>query len=152
MKKCTTIFWNGTIPPANPTSKQKPWEKAENTLVMSDKEQTSVLTKGTQQDLVDKRFGKLTVLEYDQEKKKWKCQCDCGKTVFVRTTSLTSGHTTSCGCVKQELDEEKDFREILTYMDNTCIEFAKGISKPRSTTSPDTGVRGVILKDGKYQA
>ena len=61
-------------------------------------------------------------------------------------------HSEACGCVKQEMDAEKDFREILTYTDNTCIEFAKDISKPRSTTSSDTGVRGVILKDGKYQA
>jgi len=102
------------------------------------------------------RFGRLTAIRPTEKRSAkaviWECLCDCGKTVLVRTTSLTSGHTTSCGCVKQELDEEKDFREILTYTDNTCIEFAKGISKPRSTTSPDTGVRGVILKDGKYQA
>ena len=50
------------------------------------------------------------------------------------------------------MDEQKDFRKILTYTDDTCIEFAKGIGKPRSNTSSDTGVRGVILKDGKYQA
>ena len=178
---------------------------------MSDKEQPPVLTKGTRQDLTGKHFGKLIVLEYDPDKQKWKCQCDCGnftykttghlnastatscgcswrqpavhegdrfgrlvaiqptekrsakaviwecqcdcgKAIFVRTTSLTSGHTTSCGCVKQELDEEKDFRKILTYTDDTCIEFAQGISKPRANTSPDTGVRGVFLKDGKYVA
>lgn len=102
------------------------------------------------------RFGRLTAIRPTEKRSAkaviWECLCDCGKTVLVRTTSLTSCHTTSCGCVKQELDEEKDFREILTYTDNTCIEFAKGISKPRSTTSPDTGVRGVILKGGKYQA
>lgn len=102
------------------------------------------------------RFGRLIAVRPTEKRSAkaviWECLCECGKTVLVRTTSLTSGHTTSCGCVKRELDEEKDFREILTYTDNTCIEFAKGISKPRSTTSPDTGVRGVILKDGKYQA
>ena len=102
------------------------------------------------------RFGRLTAIRPTEQRSAkaviWECLCDCGETVFVRTTSLTSGHTISCGCVKRELDEEKDFRKILTYTDDTCIEFAKGISKPRSTTSPDTGVRGVILKDGKYQA
>lgn len=102
------------------------------------------------------RFGRLTAIRPTEQRSAkaviWECLCDCGETVFVRTTSLTSGHTISCGCVKRELDEEKDFREILTYTDNTCIEFAKDISKPRSTTSPDTGVRGVVLKDGKYQA
>ena len=102
------------------------------------------------------RFGRLTAIRPTKKRSAkaviWECLCDCGETVFVRTTSLTSGHTISCGCVKRELDEEKDFREILTYTDNTCIEFAKDISKPRSTTSSDTSVRGVILKDGKYQA
>ena len=100
------------------------------------------------------RFGRLIAVRPTEKRSAkaviWECLCECGKTVFVRTTSLTSGHTTSCGCVKQELDKEKDFRQILTYTDDTCIEFAKGISKPRSNTSPDTGVRGVILKDGKY--
>lgn len=102
------------------------------------------------------RFGRLIAVRPTEKRSAkaviWECLCECGKTVFVRTTSLTSGHTTSCGCVKQELDKEKDFRKILTYTDDTCIEFAKGISKPRSNTSPDTGVRGVILKDGKYVA
>ena len=66
---------------------------------------------------------------------------------------LTSGHTTSCGCLKKEIDEERDFKNILTYVDGTCIEFARDIGKTRSTTSTDTGVRGVVLKkDGKYQA
>lgn len=102
------------------------------------------------------RFGRLTTIRPTEHRSAksviWECLCDCGTPVNVRATMLTSGHTTSCGCVKREMDEEKDFKEILTYTDNTCIEFAKGISKPRSTTSPDTGVRGVILKDGKYQA
>ena len=102
------------------------------------------------------RYGRLTAIRPTEQRSAkaiiWECLCDCGKTVQVRATSLTSGHTTSCGCVKQELDAEKDFKEILTYTDDTCIEFAKDISKPRSTTSQDTGVRGVILKDGKYQA
>ena len=102
------------------------------------------------------RYGRLIAVRPTEQRSAkaiiWECLCDCGKTVQVRTTSLTTGHTTSCGCVKQELDAEKDFKEILTYTDDTCIEFAKDISKPRSTTSPNTGVRGVILKDGKYQA
>ena len=54
-------------------------------------------------------------------------ESDCGTTVLVRATLLTSGHTTSCGCVKRETDEQRDFKEILTYTDNTCIEFLKDI-------------------------
>ena len=105
---------------------------------------------------VGERYGRLTTVRATEKRSAksvvWECLCDCGKTVNVRATMLASGHTTSCGCVKRELDDQKDFRKILTYTDGTCIEFAKGISKPRANTSQDTGVRGVILKDGKYVA
>lgn len=102
------------------------------------------------------KYGRLTAIRATEQRRGrsvvWECLCDCGNTVLARATLLASGHTTSCGCVKRELDEQKDFKKILTYTDDTCIEFAKGIGKPRSNTSSDTGVRGVILKDGKYQA
>lgn len=65
-------------------------------------------------NLINQKFGRLTVLEYDQEttieKRKtttnkiswWKCQCECGNVISVSTSALTSGHTKSCGCLKQE--------------------------------------------------
>ena len=78
---------------------------------MSDnKDNSSTPQKPKRQDLIVKRFGKLTVLEYTKDSKgvaKWKCLC---------------------GCVKREIDEQRDFNEILTYTDNTCIEFLKDIS------------------------
>ena len=102
------------------------------------------------------RFGKLTAIRPTEKRSArsvvWECQCDCGNIQEVRATMLTSGHTTSCGCVKKAIDEKRDFKEVLTYVNGTCIEFARDIGKKRSTTSPDTGVRGVILKNGKFQA
>lgn len=103
------------------------------------------------------KFGRLTAIHPTEKRSArsivWECQCDCGNRIEVRSTMLTSGHTTSCGCLKKEIDEGRDFKNILTYVDGTCIEFARDIGKPRSTTSTDTGVRGVVLKkDGKYQA
>ena len=52
-------------------------------------------------DLVGQRFGRLTVVEYvklEKHRKWWKCQCDCGKTLTVRTDQLRTGNTASCGC------------------------------------------------------
>lgn len=55
-------------------------------------------------DLTGKRFGKLVVIERNQElhenqKVFWKCRCDCGKTKNVVTSSLRkNGGTRSCGC------------------------------------------------------
>ena len=53
-------------------------------------------------DLTGARFGKLTVVQKTDSRLNgyvvWECLCDCGSTVFVRTSSLTSGNTQSCGC------------------------------------------------------
>ena len=53
-------------------------------------------------DLTGKRFGKLTVVEHSSKSTKgrtyWKCRCDCGRTVDVRSDHLTSGRISACGC------------------------------------------------------
>lgn len=53
-------------------------------------------------DLVGRLFGKLTVVGLVGSKRGhrfWRCRCSCGETVEVRTSSLTSGNTKSCGCL-----------------------------------------------------
>lgn len=59
------------------------------------------------ENLVGKKFGRLTVIEKSDCKilnrkngRIWKCRCDCGKTLGVCTNSLKSGNTKSCGCYK----------------------------------------------------
>lgn len=58
-------------------------------------------------DLGGKRFGRLTVTEeffVDKHgRRRWKCFCECGKSVYVTTNNLTSGHTKSCGCWNKEV-------------------------------------------------
>lgn len=58
-------------------------------------------------NLVGQRFGRLTVQkiyktgpENDKGFTEWECICDCGMTTHVRTNYLLSGHTTSCGCAR----------------------------------------------------
>lgn len=56
-------------------------------------------------DLTEQVFGKLTVIELDQEssgRRKWICKCSCGNTVSVREYNLKSGNTKSCGCTRKE--------------------------------------------------
>ena len=49
-------------------------------------------------DLINKKFGKLTAISvYD--KLKWRCICECGNFINVRTVHLTHNHTKSCGCI-----------------------------------------------------
>lgn len=51
-------------------------------------------------NLTGKKFGRIIVGKYD--KGKWECFCSCGNITYVRTNSLTSGRTQSCGCLGKE--------------------------------------------------
>jgi hypothetical protein len=52
-------------------------------------------------DITGEKFGLLTAIEpvkLDRYKYRvWKCQCECGKIIFVRGGNLRSGNNTSCG-------------------------------------------------------
>lgn len=56
------------------------------------------------EDLINKKFGKLTALEITPERKNglavWKCQCDCGNIVYTTSANLKNKLTKSCGCIK----------------------------------------------------
>lgn len=57
--------------------------------------------------IIGKRFGRLVVMDLDHicEKRHstwWRCRCDCGNETIVYRGSLTSGDTTSCGCLHKE--------------------------------------------------
>ena len=53
-------------------------------------------------DLTGQRFGKLTVVEAvinpQNNRKYWRCLCDCGNTVYSYSHSLLIGAVISCGC------------------------------------------------------
>ena len=54
-------------------------------------------------NLSDKKFGKLTVLEFSHSYRGnayWNCECECGKVKTVRGQSLKQG-TKSCGCLNK---------------------------------------------------
>ena len=61
------------------------------------------LGKSKKQDLLNQRFGMLTVIDKAPNgqcgRVKWKCQCDCGEIVEVFADNLRKGHSTSCGCL-----------------------------------------------------
>ena len=58
-------------------------------------------------DMTGKKFGRLTVVEFDPNKKinnkaYWICKCDCGNILSVRGQDLRQGKTKSCGCYMRE--------------------------------------------------
>lgn len=58
-------------------------------------------------DLSQKQYGRLTVRRFDQERKRWLCECTCGGEVFVRADHLKDGHVQSCGCLSAEKTKER---------------------------------------------
>ena len=58
-------------------------------------------------DLTGQKFGRLTVLHKDNERKTnngsyWICQCECGKIKSIKSSSLRRGEIQSCGCYRTE--------------------------------------------------
>ena len=63
-------------------------------------------------DLTGQRFGRLVAVELLEEREKqgsriWLCVCDCGKTIRVRSSNLSSATTQSCGCFKKEVSSKR---------------------------------------------
>lgn len=56
-------------------------------------------------DLTGQKYGRLTAVERIPEHGKttrYKCRCDCGAELVVKSSSLATGNTSSCGCLKRE--------------------------------------------------
>lgn len=54
-------------------------------------------------------FGRLTVISINHTTRLgtyWNCVCECGNECVVLTTKLSNGHTTSCGCRKDEIKRD----------------------------------------------
>ena len=63
-------------------------------------------------DLSETIFGRLRVIKRAPARRStttgkkyvfWECKCSCGKTIEVNGTSLKTGQTKSCGCLKREI-------------------------------------------------
>lgn len=73
------------------------------------KKQTKQLAKLNINNLINKRFHRLLVFERAKNPNPiknrgayWKCKCDCGNIVVIRSSSLVENKTKSCGCYNIE--------------------------------------------------
>lgn len=112
-------------------------------------------------NIIGTRFGKLVVLKKHHSDKKntyWECECDCGNITIVQRSSLTTGKTSSCGCVMKEVSRDTALKIDLhgqgmrklkeeSYREGTSLK-ALGRKMSKNNT---TGVKGVSFKKGKYE-
>lgn len=73
--------------------------------------------RGKARDLTGDRFSILTVLELLKERegrhRVYKCICDCGNEINVRSGSLTTGNTKSCGCLGIKINPGDRFGKLV---------------------------------------
>ena len=101
------------------------------------------------------RFGRLVVID-DAEPfvaasgrvaMAWMCQCDCGSVFKLRSGSLTSGNTRSCGCLRKELvgtwSRTHGMRWTAEY--RIWLGIRNRCNNPRCPNFADYGGRGIKI-------
>ena len=63
-------------------------------------------------NLINKKFNRLSVIEYTVNKK-WLCKCDCGNIKEISTSNLTLGRIKSCGCLSKEKIIERNISRTI---------------------------------------
>lgn len=71
--------------------------------------------KNKRENLIGKRFGKLTVVDNFEDfikndgthLSRWVCKCDCGNNYITYGTNLVRGLVKSCGCIRKELLQKR---------------------------------------------
>lgn len=102
-------------------------------------------------DLTDRIFGRLTAIEPTKRTDSkgsvmWRCRCECGTEISVSANSLIQGHYRSCGCVRQEMQE--NLHDTMTFVENTCLE---QLERRKYRSDNTSGFRGVSKgPDGKW--
>lgn len=94
-------------------------------------------------DLTGQVFGRLTALKpADVPDRKgmaiWHCRCECGTELNVSEERLVNGYYHSCGCVRQERQE--NLHDTMTFVDHTCLEV---LERRKSRSDNTSGFRGV---------
>lgn len=98
-------------------------------------------------DLAGEIFGRLTVLEFaDKAKcghKRWLCRCDCGTEIVVWGSSLKTGNTKSCGCLKREVRTTHGLHRHPLY--NAWENMNARCANPNNKKYTDYGGRGISV-------
>lgn len=102
---------------------------------------------------VGRKFGRLTVLEAAekdrQNKARWLCRCECGRTKDFDAYNVKSGSSLSCGCLRDETcgnnfrthGHAKKIGKSVEYM--TWLNLIARCDNPKNPAYPRYGGRGI---------
>lgn len=94
-------------------------------------------------------FGRLTVIARAKSgarnRSRWTCQCQCGATVVVGHSNLTSGNSTACGGCRDKHGHTKGGKSSKTY--RAYQDMITRCTKPNSRSYQSYGGRGITVCD-----
>lgn len=104
------------------------------------------------EDLTGKRFGRLVVIEKaktEHKSTRWKCKCDCGNECTVLAENLKTGHTTSCGCYREEKRPSLRYKhgQRHTRIYSTYTKIKDRCYNPNNPSYSRYGGRGITICD-----
>ena len=103
------------------------------------------------EDLSGRRFGRLTVIEFDHMDKYyssyWVCKCDCGNEVVVSRGNLVKSRAKSCGCYKRDLQRElkTTHGEHQSRLHNIWGNMKQRCGNEKNTNYHSYGERGISV-------
>lgn len=84
---------------------------------------------GNYLDLTNQRYGRLIVVKLLGQNKhnhyQWECKCDCGNIIMLDTSTLRTGHTKSCGCLRKEYWRDRKRKEPYYWVYNHLLHRCK---------------------------
>jgi hypothetical protein len=108
--------------------------------------------RANRKDISGQRFGRLVALNptgkvrYRNQSVEWRCLCDCGKTVFVPCTSLTSKTgTRSCGCSHFKAVKKLKKKYVPTPEKRAYHNMLRRCLAPTCPQYPSYGGRGITV-------
>lgn len=104
-------------------------------------------------DMTGRRFGRLLVISYAGRPRpsqhEWLCNCDCGTEIKVDGARLRKGSTTSCGCLRNELNATR----FVTHGETNSPEYTSWVGMKGRCLNPANpkyeryGGRGISVCD-----
>ena len=93
----------------------------------------------------------MTVIERAENRKSvvmWKCVCDCGNVCVVNAYNLTSGHSSSCGCLRDESRHKKAIHNgCKDRLYHVWVTMKQRCSNPNHNSYKNYGARGISVCD-----
>lgn len=105
-------------------------------------------------DMTGQRFGRWVVVRLAHAgytdalgkacPAKWTCLCDCGSTRDIPRNNLTTGASSSCGCLKREMQTTHGMTKDPMY--KTWVSIRLRIQDPTNADYPTYGGRGLTME------